>query len=242
MNVEITLQNYEEQVERFCSPLPLPLHNSHMTLGLVEEITTELVKAFSPEKGMDLKNAVEELGDIAWFASQYCRKNGIIFADLLKKSYDMFVADEIIFDELEGTDELLIVSVTKKEIAYGNIPTKEQREEAILNICHQIVLYSFHIVRSNIIRAKQETCFSTLTEDMKQEDAMAALQEASQLSEQETADSTATLLAWIVATVLTTNWNKLSTRYGDKFSEDRANNRDLAAEDAVLAESIETAK
>ena len=77
---------------------------------------------------------------------------------------------------------------------------------------------------------------------MKQEDAMAALQEASQLSEQETTDSTATLLAWIVATVLTTNWNKLSTRYGDKFSEDRANNRDLAAEDAVLAESIETAK
>jgi hypothetical protein len=242
MNVEITLQNYEEQVERFCSPLPLPLHNSHMTLGIVEEITTELVKAFSPEKGMDLKNAVEELGDIAWFASQYCRKNGIIFADLLKKSYDMFVANEIIFDELEGTNELLLVSVTKKEIAYGKIPTKEQREEAILNICHQIVLYSFHIMRSQIIKTKQEACFATLTEEMKQEDAMTALQAASQLSEDETSNTISTLLSWIVSTVLATNWHKLSARYGDKFSEDRANNRDLAAEDAVLAESIETAK
>ena len=209
-----------------------------MTLGIVEEITTELVKAFNPQLRDDFKNAKEELGDISWFTSQYCLKNGLDFAEIIASAHKQFIANEIQFDEFEGTNELLIVSLTKKELAYGQVPAQEDRYQAMLNVSQQLILYSFHCIRSTKIRQAVEEVMSQYEgKEMSQElqvEAMEKFNEAQQLSEEEGAELANTTLDWFVAEVLQRNFNKLETRYGEKFSEEKAINRNLEAEREAL--------
>lgn len=236
---QITSENYAESVQKFCSPLPLVEHNCHMAMGIVEEITTELVKAFSPERQDDFVNAIEEIGDICWFASQYCLANGLNFSEILADAYKLFESNTIQFDELEGTNELMILSITKKELAYKKVPTLEERQEAILNVCLQVILYSFHITRSLTIKGRIDTLFQKFegleTDKELQQQAIEEAGAAAELTEEDTLALIAALPEWIASTVLQKNYNKLETRYGEKFSTDKAINRDLVAEEAVLS-------
>lgn len=124
--MKITLENYQEAVSKFCSKLPLPQHNSHMTLGIIEEFH-EVDAAINAD---DRPNAVEEFGDLSWYMSQYCRENGLSFAKLTQELLSSW-------SEMgKQSTPLDLVNITKKELAYGKTPSQEDRIDAIAKCIH----------------------------------------------------------------------------------------------------------
>ena len=117
----ITLQNYSSMVAKFCSELPLDLHNVHMSLGIADEFM-ELLAAINNN---DIPNIIEECGDICWYVSQYCRVNGLSFEEILSKE----IAENKMHFEAGDSG---IINITKAQIAkYNKTFTKEDIIKAL---------------------------------------------------------------------------------------------------------------
>lgn len=128
--MQITLENYQETISKFCSRLPLNAHNAHMALGMSSEYF-ELLKAINNN---DTPNIIEESGDFCFFTSQYARQNRLQF--------------HIIFDRAmneSGSGDLApITDIAKAKIAgYNKTFTYIQIEDALVEAM-KLILSKVH--------------------------------------------------------------------------------------------------
>lgn len=150
--MKITLENYTESIEGFCSELSLPEHNAHMAMGIVEEFH-ELELACGNN---DRANQLEELGDIAWYIAMYCKKNSMRFVLLLQRISDIYNTLDV-----DRCSEFTIHTLSKKELAYKLEPTFDQRESAVWEVLIRF-LFALKMTNFNLDLVLQ-TNFEKLT-------------------------------------------------------------------------------
>ena len=124
--MKIEVSTYAEHVKLFCKQMPLASHNTHMTLGIIEEIEELMLAVHNNDK----VNIVEELGDLFWYLSQYCLANGISFNEQVIASLTRLSNNELAAGASSAPFFQLLV-ITKKEFAYDKVYSSEERIVAL---------------------------------------------------------------------------------------------------------------
>lgn len=88
LNKKFSLNDYVKWTANTCADLGSEeANNTHMLFGMLTEIG-ELIDIFKKKmaygKGVDWVNVKEELGDILFYASSFCRMNGFDLENILK--------------------------------------------------------------------------------------------------------------------------------------------------------------
>jgi NTP pyrophosphatase (non-canonical NTP hydrolase) len=86
----MNLKEYQEKASRTCADLGYREKNDlHMALGLATE-AGEFADIFKRNLAyktkVDYINAAEEIGDIFWYAVNFCRMNNISLEEILEKN------------------------------------------------------------------------------------------------------------------------------------------------------------
>ena len=86
----MNLKEYQEKASRTCADLGYREKNDlHMALGLATEageFADIFKKHLAYKKEVDYVNAAEEIGDIFWYAANFCRMNNISMEEILDKN------------------------------------------------------------------------------------------------------------------------------------------------------------
>jgi NTP pyrophosphatase (non-canonical NTP hydrolase) len=118
--MEINYNNYEELASTTCKNLGSESANIlHMKMGIITEaaeVVDILKKKHAYGKEIDLSHMKEELGDLMWYAANYCKFMEINFANII---------DDITYEPLydRSTDfsmyelmELIVINATALDI------------------------------------------------------------------------------------------------------------------------------
>lgn len=127
----MTLNEYQQATARTCPDLGSEkLNIAHMIMGMISEIT-ELSEAV--KKG-DIINIGEELTDIHWYLSNYCRMYNIKYERLEWKIIESDNFEEPYKMLVEAISKL--TDIEKKFIAYNKAVNEERR----FDFCNHIFL------------------------------------------------------------------------------------------------------
>ena len=141
------IQDYQNDSQRTMAALGLTDADvPHMLYGMF----SELVELDAALKSGDNINIGEEVSDVMWYHSNYCRIKGITYNDLLDSNFELNVEDADLFVELTNNISRL-ANLEKRELAYGKIPDEVDR----MAICYNIFAVCDEIYYENNLVAKQ---------------------------------------------------------------------------------------
>lgn len=156
MEIQNKLNWYQEQAKRTCPLLDSDLDIPHMIYGMMSEMP-ELIQACNNE---DKINIGEELTDLVWYLSNYCRFQNIqleyLVIDVPAPSKNLTIIEDLMWWIGELAD------INKKEIAYGKVYSLETEINILQNLFYWIQVFykrynidMYNCLDKNIAKLKQ---------------------------------------------------------------------------------------
>jgi NTP pyrophosphatase (non-canonical NTP hydrolase) len=118
--MEINYNNYEELASTTCKDLGSEVNNVlHMKMGIITEaaeVVDILKKKHAYGKEIDLFHMKEELGDILWYAANYCKFMNMDFANVIDNITYEPLYDRSTDFSLYELMELIVINATALDI------------------------------------------------------------------------------------------------------------------------------
>ena len=120
--MEINYNNYEELASTTCKNLETESANIlHMKMGIITEaaeVVDILKKKHAYGKEIDVPHLKEELGDLMWYAANYCRFMNMDFANVIDNITYEPLYDRSTDFSLYELMELIVINATALDINY----------------------------------------------------------------------------------------------------------------------------
>jgi NTP pyrophosphatase (non-canonical NTP hydrolase) len=118
--MEINYNNYEELASTTCKNLGSEASNIlHMKMGIITEaaeVVDILKKKHAYDKDIDYPHLKEELGDIMWYAANYCKFMNMDFANVIDNITYEPLYDRSTDFSLYELMELIVINATALDI------------------------------------------------------------------------------------------------------------------------------